>query len=141
MDMTMMVIYGYSDDLVEFEGVLSATDETLDPSDYYADEFESAKNVMGPGDGAEFNVILRDDELAVFQIGPDPGEEFAYGCTQTILLEARYDGRWSFAPAQLDYTNKFPDWDVAISQSEESDNSTKVTILLPEDKAHVKRII
>ena len=139
--MKKMVIYGASDDLVEFEGVVSAIDDTLDPSDYYADEFESAKNVMGPDDGAEFNVILNDDDVAVFYVGAYPGPELGYGITKALIIEARYDGRWSFMPAKIDSDNRYPDWKTTISQHEDVIYSTKVTIWLPREYAHVKRIL
>ena len=111
--MSIIRIYGASDDLVEFEGVQHALDKT-DDHGQDSDNYPEASDDM-----AEFPVYLENTKDSA---------EFIIG--NQLIVRARYSrlGSWTF---EIDYTDEVdgrPNWSVIVRPSEEVKYSSEVTI-------------
>lgn len=119
-------IYGSSDDLIEFENVIFATDETLDRSEYPDD---SDRNVMGPDNCAEYCVIHTSPLDFVI------GEE--------MIVTANYtrNGTWDFGFGLLGEGKPLPDWPITVSTAPDNKYSIQVEIdKVPYNQATIRRI-
>lgn len=121
-------VYGSSDDLIEFENVIFATDETLDRREYPDD---SDLNMMGRNNDAEY-CIVHERPL-----------EFVIG--EEMILIVRYGidsrGTWDFGFGLVEEGKPLPDWPITVSTAPDNAYSVQVEIdNVPYNKATVRRI-
>ena len=120
--MSLVKIYGTSDDLVEMEGVFSAVDETGEI------DHETGKpynyDVGARDNTAEYNVY----NDAVFVIG------------NQLKVFSLYKGEWAFGVGMVDEEEGLPNWPVHIRQSQDCDYSVELLIEVPDEFAHVVRV-
>ena len=117
-------VYGSNDDLVEFENVIFAVDETLDPNDY--DDL----SVMGKDCTAEYNAECYERPV-----------EFVI--SDKMILTAHYtrNGTWDFGFGMIREGVPLPDWPITISTAPDNNYSVQVEIdNVPYNDATVRRI-
>lgn len=113
-------MYGYSDDLVEVEGVSSARDITDHEQD--GDDYPEAS-----GNRAEYNIY----KPASFVIN------------NQIRVEAQYTpiGTWVFAPGLVEDGAEWPNWPVRLSAFPDNDYAMQLEIDIPDDEeARIVRV-
>ena len=121
-------VYGSSDDLIEFENVIFAIDETLDRNDYPDD---SDLNMMGPNNDAEYCVIHKNPL------------DFVIGDAMILTAFYRIDdrGTWDFGIGLLEENKPLPDWPITISTAPDNAYSIQVEIdNVPYNQATVRRV-
>ena len=106
-------MYGYSDDLVEVEGVSQALDRS--------DLLEVGEcDVSASDNGGEYPVLLDENcGIAVFRfVG--------------LLIKARWNGIWSFEVTFNTEDDEFPSYPIRLIRSDECSYSMELQIDTPE---------
>ena len=121
--MGTIVIYGNSDDLVEFEGVAAARD--MRGADVHGQDSDNYPEAGAQS--AEFPVYIKPSEYAGFIV-----------CRQ-LVVQAYYREGWGFVVSYSDEGASRPDWPIRVMPDPDCEYSTRVEIDCPFDETEVLR--